>query len=76
MILEMQVYDKGTWLVSCKDVRKSFTNSSWYVPSGGSYQDLFDSNCNADMRDDISCTNGNSEDGVQTIDDPVTHQFC
>ncbi|XP_019464112.1 PREDICTED: tRNA (cytosine(34)-C(5))-methyltransferase-like isoform X2 [Lupinus angustifolius] len=73
-----KVHDKGTWLVSCKDVpkyRRSVILPGMF-PSGGSYQELVDnSNCSADMGDNISvCTNRNSEDGVQTIEEPVTHQ--
>lgn len=77
MILGMQVYDKGTWLVSCKDVpkfRRSVILPSMF-PSGGSYKDHLDSNCNADMQDDSSiCANVNSEDGAQTVENPVFHQ--
>ncbi|KAE9610312.1 putative tRNA (cytosine(34)-C(5))-methyltransferase [Lupinus albus] len=73
-----KVLDKGTWLVSYKDVpkyRRSVILPGMF-PSGGSYQELVDNgNCNADMGDNISvCTNGNSEDGVQTVEEPVTHQ--
>ncbi|CAL0329934.1 unnamed protein product [Lupinus luteus] len=72
-----KVYDKGTWLVSCKDVPK-FRRSvilPGMFPSGGSYQDLVESNGNADVGEDISvCPNGNSEDGLQTVENPVNHQ--
>ncbi|KAE9601260.1 hypothetical protein Lal_00023711 [Lupinus albus] len=72
-----KVYDKGTWLVSCKDVPK-FRRSvilPGMFPSGGSYQDLVDSDRNADVGEDISvCPNGNSEDGLPTIENSVNHQ--
>ncbi|XP_061336578.1 uncharacterized protein LOC133283693 [Gastrolobium bilobum] len=69
-----KVCDKGMWLVSCKDVpklRKSVVLPSMF-PSGRSYQDVVDSNCNNSIIDDI---NGNSEDGVQVVKNPVMHEI-
>ncbi|XP_061344392.1 uncharacterized protein LOC133290324 [Gastrolobium bilobum] len=69
-----KVNDRGTWLVSYKDVpkfRRSVILPSMF-PSGKSYQDLVDSNCNVDMGDDITNgDNGNAEDGIQAVENPV-----
>jgi multisite-specific tRNA:(cytosine-C5)-methyltransferase len=62
--LLMQVCDKGKSLVSCKEVpkvRRSVVLPSMF-PNGGSYRD-------------IDC-NGHSEDGVQTVENPVMHEFA
>lgn len=71
----IQVYDKGTWLVSCKDVpkfRRSVILPSMF-PSGRGYQDLVDSNCNVDIGDDnTSEVNGKAEeDCIQALESPV-----
>jgi len=70
----VQVYDKSSWFVSSKDVpkfRRSVILSSMF-PSGKSYQDLGDSNCNVDMEDDItSMENEKTEDGIEALENPV-----
>ncbi|TKY60254.1 tRNA (cytosine(34)-C(5))-methyltransferase [Spatholobus suberectus] len=69
-----KVYDKGTWLVSYKDVPKfhrSVILPSMF-PSGRGHQDLVDSSCNVDLGDDVTNgVNGNAGDGVQAVEDPV-----
>jgi multisite-specific tRNA:(cytosine-C5)-methyltransferase len=68
--LLMQVCDKGKSLVSCKEVpkvRRSVVLPSMF-PNGGSYRDI-DCNGNCDV-------NGHSEDGVQTVENPVMHEFA
>ena len=72
--METQVYDKGTWLASYKDVpkfRRSIVHPSMF-PSGRSYQDSVDSNSNVDTGYDISDgVGGNSEDGLQAVENNV-----
>lgn len=79
LTVEMQVCDKGMSLVSCKEVpklRRTVVLPSMF-PNGGSYQDIIDSNCNVGIGDDIpGDVNGNSEDGVQKVENPVMHEFA
>lgn len=73
----MQVYDKGTWLASYKDVpkgRKSVALASMF-PSGRSFQDLVDSNHNIEMKNDINISiSENSEDGVQAAENSLVQE--
>ncbi|XP_028776573.1 tRNA (cytosine(34)-C(5))-methyltransferase isoform X2 [Neltuma alba] len=73
-----KVLDKGMWLGSYKDVpnsRRSVIHHSMF-PSGRSFQDLFDSNHNVDMQNDINDgDNGDSEDSVQTMENSTTNDF-
>ncbi|TKY47672.1 tRNA (cytosine(34)-C(5))-methyltransferase [Spatholobus suberectus] len=74
-----KVCDKGKWLVSCKDVpkfRRSVVLPSMFL-NGGSYQDVVDGNCNISIGDDIITddVNGNSQDDVQAVENPVMHEF-
>ncbi|CAJ2667874.1 unnamed protein product [Trifolium pratense] len=65
-----KVCDKGESLVSCKEVpkvRRSVVLPSMF-PNGGSYRDI-DCNGNCDV-------NGHSEDGVETVENPVMHEFA
>ncbi|XP_020233288.1 tRNA (cytosine(34)-C(5))-methyltransferase [Cajanus cajan] len=67
-----KVYDKGTWLVSYKDVpkfRRSVILPSMF-PSGRGHQDLVDSSCNVDV-DDITNVNGNAGDGILAVENPA-----
>ncbi|XP_027335289.1 tRNA (cytosine(34)-C(5))-methyltransferase-like isoform X2 [Abrus precatorius] len=78
-LMRWKVCDKGKWMVSCKDVpkfRRSVVFPSMF-PNGGSYQDVVDSNCNIKIGDDINVddVNGNSEDGVQAVENTVMHEF-
>lgn len=77
--MELQVCDKGLWLVSCEDVPKSRTSvvlpSMFPIPTGGNYQDVVGSNCNIDTGDVITNVNGNSEVVVQAVENPVMHEF-
>ncbi|KAL2343084.1 hypothetical protein Fmac_004369 [Flemingia macrophylla] len=68
-----KVYDKGTWLVSYKDVpkfRRSVILPSMF-PSGRGHQDLVDSSCNVDVGDDTTNVNGNAGDGIQAVENSV-----
>ncbi|KAK7359006.1 hypothetical protein VNO77_00949 [Canavalia gladiata] len=70
-----KVYDKGTWLVSYKDVpkfRRSVILHSMF-PSGRGRQDLVDSNCNVEIDDDVtSGVNGKAGDDNQAVESLVT----
>lgn len=76
----MQVFDKGMSYVSCKDVpkfRRSIVLPSMF-PNGGSYQDVVksNSNCNISIGDEIADdVNGNSDDGVQEVENPMMHDI-
>ncbi|XP_025639432.1 uncharacterized protein [Arachis hypogaea] len=65
-----KVYDKGTWLASYKDVpkyRRSIALASMF-PSGSSFHESVDSDCNVEMGYDVTDGVGeNSEDGVQEM---------
>ncbi|KAK7399577.1 hypothetical protein VNO78_10762 [Psophocarpus tetragonolobus] len=69
-----KVYDKGTWLVSYKDVpkfRRSVILPSMF-PSGRGHQDLVDACCNADVGDDATDgVNGNAKDAIQAVENPM-----
>ncbi|KAI4317290.1 hypothetical protein L6164_025171 [Bauhinia variegata] len=69
-----KVRDRGMWWVSYKNVpksRRSVVLPSMF-PSGRSYPNPVD-NPNVDMEDDVNDgTNGNSEDSVQALENPVT----
>ncbi|RZB96737.1 tRNA (cytosine(34)-C(5))-methyltransferase isoform B [Glycine soja] len=68
-----KVYDKGTWLVSYKDVpkyRRSVILSSMF-PSGRGHHDLVDSSCSVDPEGVTNGINGNAGDGVQAVENPV-----
>ncbi|KAG5041150.1 hypothetical protein JHK85_013626 [Glycine max] len=70
---KMQIYDKGTWLVSYKDVpkyRRSVILSSMF-PSGRGHHDLVDSSCSVDPEGITNGINGNAGDGVQAAENPV-----
>ncbi|RZC12937.1 tRNA (cytosine(34)-C(5))-methyltransferase isoform C [Glycine soja] len=68
-----KIYDKGTWLVSYKDVpkyRRSVILSSMF-PSGRGHHDLVDSSCSVDPEGITNGINGNAGDGVQAVENPV-----
>ncbi|KAG5155290.1 hypothetical protein JHK82_013259 [Glycine max] len=68
-----KIYDKGTWLVSYKDVpkyRRSVILSSMF-PSGRGHHDLVDSSCSVDPEGITNGINGNAGDGVQAAENPV-----
>ncbi|KAG5058289.1 hypothetical protein JHK86_013285 [Glycine max] len=68
-----EIYDKGTWLVSYKDVpkyRRSVILSSMF-PSGRGHHDLVDSSCSVDPEGITNGINGNAGDGVQAAENPV-----
>ncbi|KAK7318639.1 hypothetical protein RJT34_03343 [Clitoria ternatea] len=66
-----KVYDKGTWIVSYKDVpkfRRSVILPSMF-PSGRGHQDLADGNCSVDIRNEVTNgVNGNAGDGIQALE--------
>lgn len=65
----LQVYDKSTWFVSYKDVPK-FRGGAilpGMFPSGR----LDNSNRNVDMGDIANGANGNAEDCIQAVENPV-----
>jgi multisite-specific tRNA:(cytosine-C5)-methyltransferase len=70
----MQVRDKGTWLVSYKDVpkyRRSVIIPSMF-PSGRSYVELTANNHDMELEEKHeNGDNGNSEDGFEPSEDPV-----
>lgn len=70
----MQVRDKGTWLVSYKDVpkyRRSVIIPSMF-PSGRSYVELTENNHDMELEEKHeNGDNGNSEDGFEPSEDPV-----
>lgn len=75
----MQVVDKGMSLVSCKEVpksRRSVVLPSMF-PNGGSYQDIMDCNSNCDVGGGgiNGDANGNSEDGIQALENHVMNGF-
>ncbi|XP_054822027.1 uncharacterized protein LOC129320546 isoform X2 [Prosopis cineraria] len=74
-----KVLDRRVWLGTYKDVpksRRSVVHPSMF-PSGRSFQNLFDSNHNVDMQNDINNGhNGDSEDGVQAMENLMTNEFA
>ncbi|KAL3845150.1 hypothetical protein ACJIZ3_002553 [Penstemon smallii] len=67
-----KIRDKGLWLASYKDVpnyRRSVITSSMF-PSGKSYEETSE-NSHIKSTEEFSNGNGDTEDGLQSTDDPV-----
>ncbi|XP_014494471.1 tRNA (cytosine(34)-C(5))-methyltransferase [Vigna radiata var. radiata] len=74
-----KVCDKGKWFISSKDVpkfRRNVVLPSMF-PSGRSYQDVGDSNCNIIMEGDINTDDvkGHTEDDTQAMENPAMLKF-